>query len=269
MKNYKKEKKEEKRKHKKALNLTPDKKKMIVEQDSYPSSPNLLSPRRPQYVYTSQWEIYAMGWSFRKDVMQIAIGSFSESSSNSVQILEVKGTDPAKQPAGAPGDAMKDDDDDVDEEAIDDFGAGDDDDDVDEDNIDSGNVVKRYEFSMTYPATDVMWCPDKDKEILATGSDFLQLWEVRGDTVTQRCKMVSKKKGDYCSPVTSIDWNKVDPDVIGSSSIDTTCSIWSVEEQKLKTQLIAHDKVPFVYHHHHHYWYVVFCVYLNWFFLIE
>lgn len=33
-----------------------------------------------------------------------------------------------------------------------------------------------------------------------------------------------------------------DPSIIGTSSIDTTCTIWDIEQQQTKTQLIAHDK---------------------------
>jgi WD repeat-containing protein 68 len=47
---------------------------------------------------------------------------------------------------------------------------------------------------------------------------------------------------EYCAPLTSFDWNPVDLNIIGTSSIDTTCTIWDVEAGKLVTQLIAHDK---------------------------
>ena len=30
-----------------------------------------------------------------------------------------------------------------------------------------------------------------------------------------------------CAPLTSFDWNETDPSIIGTSSIDTTCTIWS------------------------------------------
>ncbi|CAN0450573.1 unnamed protein product [Laminaria digitata] len=61
---------------------------------------------------------------------------------------------------------------------------------------------------------------------------------------------------EYCSPLTSFDWCEADPSTVGTSSIDTTCTIWdvTVSRQLLKqcpskgytgtpkTQLIAHDK---------------------------
>lgn len=37
------------------------------------------------------------------------------------------------------------------------------------------------------------------------------------------------KNSDFCAPLTSFDWNEVDPNLIGTSSIDTTCTIWGLE----------------------------------------
>lgn len=62
---------------------------------------------------------------------------------------------------------------------------------------------------------------------------------------------------DYCAPVTSFDWNEQDPNILGVSCIDTTCTIWNIETNQalwrstpstdrlnptVKTKLIAHDK---------------------------
>lgn len=63
----------------------------------------------------------------------------------------------------------------------------------------------------------------------------------------------NNKNSDFCAPLTSFDWNEVDPNLVGTSSIDTTCTIWGLETGQMlgrvnlvsghvKTQLIAHDK---------------------------
>lgn len=31
------------------------------------------------------------------------------------------------------------------------------------------------------------------------------------------------------APITSLDWNVADPTLLGTSSIDTTCTIWNVQ----------------------------------------
>lgn len=36
------------------------------------------------------------------------------------------------------------------------------------------------------------------------------------------------KTSEFCAPLTSFDWNEVDPRILGTSSIDTTCTIWDV-----------------------------------------
>ena len=56
---------------------------------------------------------------------------------------------------------------------------------------------------------------------------------------------MKNKNSEYCAPLTSFDWNEADPNIIGTSSIDTTCTIWDVTAQAAKTQLIAHDREVF------------------------
>jgi WD repeat-containing protein 68 len=96
-----------------------------------------------------------------------------------------------------------------------------------------------------------MWSPVRtpsDKDLLATTGDYLRLWDVGGDSGAEP-KMVSllnnNKNSEYCAPLTSFDWNEEDPTIIGTSSIDTTCTIWDIETKTAKTQLIAHDKEVF------------------------
>ncbi|KAF9620481.1 hypothetical protein IFM89_013098 [Coptis chinensis] len=50
------------------------------------------------------------------------------------------------------------------------------------------------------------------------------------------------KNSEFCGPLTSFDWNEAEPKRIGTSSIDTTCTIWDIERETVDTQLIAHDK---------------------------
>ena len=53
---------------------------------------------------------------------------------------------------------------------------------------------------------------------------------------------MQNKNTEFCAPLTSFDWNETDTNLIGTSSIDTTCTIWDIETQQVRTQLIAHDK---------------------------
>ena len=40
---------------------------------------------------------------------------------------------------------------------------------------------------------------------------------------------LQNKNSDFCAPLTSFDWNEVDPNLLGTSSIDTTCTVWGLE----------------------------------------
>jgi WD repeat-containing protein 68 len=123
-----------------------------------------------------------------------------------------------------------------------------------------------------------------NRDLLATTGDYLRLWSVAEDTTgstTTNTKQKQQegsggggeadddegndggeKKGllipkreallinnnrnsEYCSPLTSMDWNEYDPSMIITSSIDTTCTLWDINTQIVKTQVIAHDKEVF------------------------
>ena len=44
-----------------------------------------------------------------------------------------------------------------------------------------------------------------------------------------------EQQTDYCAPLTSFDWNQQDLNMIGTSSIDTTCTIWDIEKEVVQT----------------------------------
>ncbi|KAK6794716.1 hypothetical protein RDI58_008169 [Solanum bulbocastanum] len=102
-------------------------------------------------------------------------------------------------------------------------------------------------FEHPYPPTKLMFHPNpfdslKSNDILASCSDYLRLWEV-GDTSIEPLFTLSKNKtSEFVAPLTSFDWNGVEPRRIGTSSIDTTCTIWDVEIGAVEAQIIAHDK---------------------------
>ena len=61
-------------------------------------------------------------------------------------------------------------------------------------------------------------------------------------TIASSCRWIQNKNSEFCAPLTSFDWNKDDPSLLGTACIDTTCTIWDVNAQQAKTQIIAHDK---------------------------
>jgi DDB1- and CUL4-associated factor 7 len=148
--------------------------------------------------------------------------------------------------------------------------------------VDTDQVLyKAGEFDHPYPCTKIMWCPYNSssgssssgeygrtgaqqtfhtKDLLATTGDYLRIWNIlpddtnTGTTIAgpgtavkpmKECLLNNNKTSEYCAPLTSFDWNETDPTLVGTSSIDTTCTIWDIEVQTARTQLIAHDREVF------------------------
>ena len=121
----------------------------------------------------------------------------------------------------------------------------------------NASLYKAAEFDHPYPCTKIMWSPDLRhgaKDLIATTGDYLRVWSIRNDdtagrpgaaTVTKEALLNNNKTSEYCAPLTSFDWNETEPNIIGTSSIDTTCTIWDVTTQTARTQLIAHDREVF------------------------
>ncbi|KJE92746.1 WD-repeat protein GhTTG1 [Capsaspora owczarzaki ATCC 30864] len=111
---------------------------------------------------------------------------------------------------------------------------------------DKNDFVCNATFDHSYPATKLMWAPENancDQDMLATTGDYLRLWRVDDQNKAKLVGILNNnRQSEYCAPLTSFDWNDVDPNIIGTASIDTTCTIWDVQAQAVRTQLIAHDK---------------------------
>mmetsp|Transcript_30750 Transcript_30750/g.71095 ORF Transcript_30750/g.71095 Transcript_30750/m.71095 type:complete len:341 (+) Transcript_30750:128-1150(+) len=158
------------------------------------------------YTYQAPWVVFGLAWSQRQEErnrFRLALGSFIEEYTNKVQIVQR--------------------------------------------NADSGSLERVGEFDHPYPATKIMWSPEKfaPTDLLATTGDYLRIWNVNKeaeDGVELKALLNNNQKSEYCAPLTSFDWNESDPNIIGTSSIDTTCTIWDLNAQQAKTQLIAHDK---------------------------
>ncbi|KAE8272167.1 hypothetical protein A4X09_0g170 [Tilletia walkeri] len=122
-----------------------------------------------------------------------------------------------------------------------------------------------------YPPTKILFQPStlpvhNERELLATSADCLRVWESapagppddhgyigsQADGKTRRHLPVSLKEKSVLAhsksassapaPLTSFSWNSPSPNLIVTSSIDTTCTIWDLPTRTALTQLIAHDR---------------------------
>mmetsp|Transcript_31229 Transcript_31229/g.47849 ORF Transcript_31229/g.47849 Transcript_31229/m.47849 type:complete len:385 (+) Transcript_31229:153-1307(+) len=201
-------------------------------------------PGQPQrkeiYTYKAPWTAFSMAWSHRiesNSQFRLAVGSFVEQYSNAVQIIKKMPLSKAEEAAmvQAQSSGM------TDTAGI-----------ADPDSL----LYKACEFDHPYPCTKILWSPDNggrsSKDLLATTGDYLRVWSVTDDgsgrgtlTPHKEALLNNNKTSEYCAPLTSFDWNEADPNVVGTSSIDTTCTIWDVTTQTARTQLIAHDREVF------------------------
>jgi len=174
-----------------------------MEEDKVGDPADELARKKEIYTYQAPWLIYGMCWSARPDhKFRLAVGSFLEDYTNKVGVVQL--------------------------------------------NEQTGEFVQRGEFKHPYPATKVMWIPDRTgtmSDLIGTTGDYMRLWEVdQNGEIQLKCLLNNNKNSEFCAPLTSFDWNVTNPNIIGTSSIDTTCTIWDIEKQTAITQLIAHDK---------------------------
>ena len=98
-----------------------------------------------------------------------------------------------------------------------------------------------------YPCTKLLWCPNKNKSShLAFSSDCMQIFDYSEENhKLEPCAKLTNLKSKYCGPLTSFDWNIANDSILGTASLDNTCTIWDLNKKSIKTQLIAHDKEVF------------------------
>ncbi|ERN13055.1 WD repeat-containing protein LWD1 [Amborella trichopoda] len=167
--------------------------------------PHHESQKKPTiFTYEAPWQIYGLNWSVRNDKkFRLGIGSFLEDYGNKVELVDL--------------------------------------------NEESGEFQSdpRLVFDHPYPATKIMFLPDKEcvkPDLMATSGDYLRIWQIYDDRIELKSLLNGNKNSEYSAPLTSFDWNELDNRRIGTSSIDTTCTIWDIEREIVDTQLIAHDK---------------------------
>lgn len=73
----------------------------------------------------------------------------------------------------------------------------------------------------------------------------MRLYKIQDNNVSLVANLQNNLQKELAAPLTSFDWNICHPEIICCSSIDTTCTIWDIAEEKLNKQVITHDKEVF------------------------
>ena len=93
--------------------------------------------------------------------------------------------------------------------------------------------------------TKIMWNPHlENNSIFSVSSDKIYIYKYneKKQTIEKISQLAKENENKCCAPITSFDWNKVKSNILGTSSIDTTCRIWDINKNVTLNQLIAHDK---------------------------
>ena len=115
------------------------------------------------------------------------------------------------------------------------------------DKSNDNDLKKVLELQIGYPCTKLLWSPNKAKNsLLAFSSDCIQIYDYSEEKQNLLFQTkLNNIKSKYNGPLTSFDWNTANDALLGTASVDTTCTIWDLNKLSIKTQLIAHDKEVF------------------------
>ena len=114
-------------------------------------------------------------------------------------------------------------------------------------NMNDAEISQKDTMIIKYPASKIMWSPvapsyGQDNQLIAVTSDKLRLYNYsQQGRIEARKELKNTLLNDLSAPLTSFDWSE-QKNYICCSSIDTTCSIFDINEEKFYKQLIAHDK---------------------------
>ncbi|PAN07606.1 hypothetical protein PAHAL_1G348800 [Panicum hallii] len=115
----------------------------------------------------------------------------------------------------------------------------------------SFRALPALSFDHPYPPTKLQFNPRAAApSLLASSADTLRIWHAPLDDLSAsapppelRSVLDNRKaSSEFSAPLTSFDWNEIEPRRIGTASIDTTCTVWDIDRGVVETQLIAHDK---------------------------
>ncbi|KAK6199242.1 WD40-repeat-containing domain protein [Scheffersomyces amazonensis] len=225
------------------------------------TSPPIPPIERNSY-YFSQFPLYCSDWTTSNDIECVALSTYKEGSINKLQVVHGI-TYESDYKLNQTGQTYS----------------------YDDDIVEGYYFNQVAEASVDYPITHLQWDPllgRSHEQRVAASSEVLRLYKVDYDPMDQDYSLVQthllanntasnsttstngngthKDDLNTYPPVTSFDWNHTDPNILITSSVDTTCTVWDLHRSikiedgittsatntaTVKTQLIAHDSEVF------------------------
>ena len=113
------------------------------------------------------------------------------------------------------------------------------------DKSNDNDLKKVFELKIGYPCTKLLWSPNKTKNsLLAFASDCIQIYDYSEEkqNLLYRTKL-NNIKSKYNGPLTSFDWNTANDALLGTASVDTTCTIQAYD-RTAKAYRLTQDPAP-------------------------
>ena len=108
-------------------------------------------------------------------------------------------------------------------------------------NVKNNSLTLKSQIECSFPVSSICFSPhEQNKNLLISTSDILRVYSYENEVLSK--VGLTKKRKDYCGPLTACDWSKTNNSVIGTCSVDTTCALWDLNKLKIKYIAIAHDK---------------------------
>ena len=114
-----------------------------------------------------------------------------------------------------------------------------------EDNIINTNnnaITLKSKVECKFPVSSILFSPHiENKNLLISTSDLLYLYSYDNEKISLNAAFTKRRK-DFCGPLTACDWSHVNNSIVGVSSADSTCSLWDLNKKEVTYMAIAHDK---------------------------
>lgn len=106
-------------------------------------------------------------------------------------------------------------------------------------------LTQKYCKFHSFAPTKLQWHPElsASDSIFASTADCLRIFKVNENKEIDCCaELRNTHYPQISAPYTSFDWSPFKTNFICCSSIDCTCTIWDIEQQRIYKQVMAHNK---------------------------
>ena len=212
----------------KTLNISPNKNKINDNnQDKIENNKDNLSKIEEDdteindnYIkkYKCDWRLNGITFqnSLDSNKINVAVSSLNMNTNNNISILSFNQEDNIKKT-----------------EIVDNNDIGD---------INNNPIIFKSQVECNFPVSSILFSPhEENRNLLISTSDILRIYTYEEEKLSLKVAFTKKRK-DYCGPLTACDWSHVNNSIVGVSSVDTTCALWDLNKLEVKCMVIAHNK---------------------------